>query len=77
MLELRDGTRKNDKQLINHADLPNQTTSWLVHSLNTFGARTSHGQPWTHKIHHGPDLGETIAFPLIVFFASLHGATSK
>ncbi len=50
----------------------NQTTSWLVHSLSIFGARTSHGQIWTQKIHHNPDLGEAITFPLIVYSAPLH-----
>ncbi len=59
----------------------NQTTRWLVHSLNTFGAKTSHGQLKIHKIHHGLNLGEAITFPLIVFSAySLQlsiGATSK
>jgi len=38
-----------------------------VHSLSTFGARTSHGQIWTHKTHHGPDLEEATTFPLIVY----------
>jgi hypothetical protein len=28
----------------------------------------------THKTHHGPDLGEPITFPLIVYSAPLHGA---
>ncbi len=28
---------------------------------------------WTHKIHHGPDLGEATTFPLIVYFVPLHG----
>jgi hypothetical protein len=43
-----------------------------VHSLSTFGARTSYGQVRTHKIHHGPDLGEATTFPLIVYYAPLH-----
>jgi hypothetical protein len=51
----------------------NQTTRWLVHSLSTFGAKTSHGQPRTHKTHHGPNLGEVTTFPLIVFFIAFHG----
>jgi hypothetical protein len=49
----------------------NQPTSWLEFILLTFGVRTSHGQPWTHLTHHGPDLGETTTFPHIIFFASL------
>jgi hypothetical protein len=32
----------------------------------------SHGQPWTHKIHHDSVLGEATTFPLIVFFVALH-----
>jgi hypothetical protein len=51
----------------------NQTTRWLMHSLSTFGVRTSHGQLRTHKTHHGPDLGEATIFPFIVFFVALHG----
>jgi hypothetical protein len=27
----------------------------------------SHGQLWTHKTHHNPDLGEATTFPHIVF----------
>ncbi len=48
-----------------------------MHSLNTFGARTNHRQPRTHKTHHGPNLGEAITFPLIVFSTSFNRATSK
>jgi hypothetical protein len=51
----------------------NQTTHWLVHSLSTFGARTSHEQLRTHKTHHALDLGEATTFPLIVFSTTLHG----
>ncbi len=50
----------------------NQTTSWLMHNLDIFGARTSHGQIQTHKTHNGPDLGEATTFPLIVYFLPLH-----
>ncbi len=51
----------------------NQPTSWLVRILETLGARTSHGQLWTHKTHHGLDLGETITFPHIVLSTLLRG----
>jgi len=34
---------------------------------NTLDAKTSHRQPWTHKTHHGPDSGEVITFPHIVY----------
>ncbi len=75
MLELRDGTRKNDKQL-NHSHEPakNQTMSWLMHSWKTFGAKMSHEQIRTHKTHHTPDLGEATTFPLIVYLVPLHKA---
>jgi hypothetical protein len=45
-----------------------------MHGWSTFGVRTSHGQTRIHKIHHGPDLGEAITFPLIVYFVPLHEA---
>jgi hypothetical protein len=41
---------------------------------STFGAKKSHGQIRIHKTHHGPDLGEAITFPLIVYSAPLHEA---
>jgi hypothetical protein len=74
MLELRDGTKNNDKQLTIHTDLHKPNNNWLVHSLSTFGARTSHEQTWIHKIHHGLNLGEATTFPLIVYFMPLHEA---
>jgi hypothetical protein len=46
----------------------NQATSWLMHSWSTFSARMSHGQIRTHKLHHGPNLGEATTFPLIVYY---------
>jgi hypothetical protein len=46
----------------------NQTTSWLVCSWSTFGARMNHGHSRTHNIHHGLNLGEATTFPLIIFF---------
>jgi hypothetical protein len=52
----------------------NQTTSWLVHSLNTFGARMSHGQIRIHKTHHGPNLKEATTFPFMIYFVPLHKA---
>jgi hypothetical protein len=75
--ELQDGTRNNDKQLITHGYVQIKQTSWLVHSLNTFGARTNHGHPRTHKTHHGPNLGDATTFPLIVYFVPFHKPTSK
>jgi hypothetical protein len=46
------GTRKSDKHQLLTRTCTNQTTSWLMHNLDTFGARTSHRQTWIHKIHH-------------------------
>jgi hypothetical protein len=72
------GTRMNDKQInYSHGPYTNQTTSWLVHSLSTFGARTSHGQTRTHKIHHGLNLGEATTFPLIVFSMLGHKSNTQ
>ncbi len=45
-----------------------------MHSLNTFGAKMSHGQTQIHKTHHGLDLGEATTFPLILYFVTLHEA---
>jgi hypothetical protein len=54
-----------------------------LHKLNnklinaTFGARIRHKQTQTHKIDHGPDLGEATTFPLIIFFMCSHGACTQ
>jgi hypothetical protein len=45
-----------------------------MHSWNIFGSRMSHGQTWTHKTHHGPDLGEATTFSLIIYFVPIHEA---
>ncbi len=68
------GIRKSDKHQLLTRTYTNQTTSWLVHGLSTFGARTNHGQTQTHKTHHGLDLGEATTFPLIVYFVPFHEA---
>jgi hypothetical protein len=52
-----------------------QTTSWLVHSWNTFGAKASHGQTRIYKTPHGPDLGEATTFPFIVYYVPNHGTS--
>jgi hypothetical protein len=75
MLELWDGARTSVKQLTqSNKPAQNQQASWLALGWNTFGARTSHERPWTHKTHHGSDLGETTTFPHIVYFAPLCGS---
>jgi hypothetical protein len=48
-----------------------------MRSWNIFGARTNHMQTRTHKIQHGPDLGETTTFLIIVFSVSGHGANTQ
>ncbi len=55
MLELQDGTRKNDKQSTFTQTCTDQTTSWLVHSWSTFGARTSHR--WNTNSQDPPRFG--------------------
>jgi len=54
-----------------------QTTSWLVHNWSTFGAQMSHGHTLTHKIHHGPNLGEPLPFSLVVFSMINHRACTQ
>jgi hypothetical protein len=56
---------------------PKPTTSWLELILHPFGVGTSHGQPWTHLTHHGPDSGEATTFHHIVFSALLHRAHAQ
>jgi hypothetical protein len=52
----------------------NHQTSWLAQGWSTFGARMSHGRPWTHKIHHDLDSGEATTFLHIVYFTPPHGS---
>jgi hypothetical protein len=73
MLEFQDGTRKNWQASTAHTNLHETNTRWLVCSWSTFGVRTSHEQPRTHKTHHGPNLGEATTFPLNVLYTSLRG----
>ncbi len=39
--------------------------------MHSFGVGTSHGRPWTHLTHYGPDSGEATTFPHRVFSAAL------
>jgi hypothetical protein len=66
------GTKKSVKHQLLTRTFTNQTINWLVQSLSTFGAKTSHGQTQTHKTNHGLDLGEATTFPLIVYSMPLH-----
>jgi hypothetical protein len=72
VLEFQDGIRKIRQASITHTNLHKTNTGWLMHSWSTFGAKTSHVQPWIHKTHHSPDLGEA-TFLLIVYSAPFHG----
>ncbi len=78
MLELQDGDYNKWQvgQLFTRT-CTNQTTSWLVHSWSTFGARTNHGHTQTHKTHHSSDFKEAITFPIIVLFVPSHGAYTQ
>ncbi len=60
--------RRQAIHLLESASKP--TTSWLELILHPFGVGTSHGQPWTHWTHHGPDSREVTTFPHIVFSAA-------
>ncbi len=51
--------------------------SWLMCSWNTFDAGKNHEQTQIHKIHHDPNLRETITFPLIVFSVLDHMANTQ
>jgi hypothetical protein len=57
-----------------HGPASKTNTSWLELILHPFGVGTSHGQPWTHLTHHGPDSGEATTFPHIVFSVLLPGS---
>jgi len=58
---------------INRMTCTNQTTNWLVHNWNTFGAQMNHMHTRIHKTHHGPNLEKATTFPLIVFSMISHG----
>jgi hypothetical protein len=70
--------------LIIHMDLHKLNNKLINAELEHFGAwmsheqaRTNHKQTWTHKIHHGLDLGEATTFPLIVYFLFSHGTITQ
>jgi hypothetical protein len=69
--------RMTSNQSLTRTCIKHQTTSWLVHSWSTFGAKTNHVQIRTHKIHHGLDLGEATTFPLIVYFVFGHETSTQ
>jgi len=57
-----------------HDPASKTNTSWLELILHPFSVGTSHGRPWTHLNHHGPDSREATTFPHIVFSTLLHGS---
>jgi hypothetical protein len=57
-----------------HGPTSKTNTSWLELILHPFSVGTSHGQPWTHLIHHGLDSGEATTFPHILFSVLLRGS---
>jgi hypothetical protein len=66
------GLGRGTSYLVSQSYIQIQPTSWLEFILHTLGVGTSHGQPWTHLTHHGPDLGEETTFPHIIFSMPLH-----
>jgi hypothetical protein len=71
------GMKKTEKHQLLTRTYTNQTTSWLVRSLSTFGARMSHKQTHIHKTHHGLDVGEATIFPLTIYFVHGHEANTQ
>jgi hypothetical protein len=65
---------RSDKHQLLTQTCTKPNIKWLVHSWSTFGARTNHGQTRTQMTHHDPNLGETIIFPLIVYYVPLYEA---
>ncbi len=57
---------------LTHLDLRKSNNKLVSAWLEHFGVMTSHGQTWTHKNHHGSNLGEATTFPLIVYFVPGH-----
>ncbi len=57
-----------------HSQGPAQNQHQVVSAqLERFWCQDKPRATRTHKTHHGPDLGEATTFPLIVYFAPLHG----
>jgi hypothetical protein len=77
VLDLRDGTRKNWQALITYTNLHKTNTKWLVHSWNTFGARTSHRQFELTRLTTTRTWGSHHLPLYSIFCNSSTGATSK
>jgi hypothetical protein len=70
------GLRRMTSGSIIHTYMHKLNNKLVSACWNTFSAWTSHGQTWTHKTHHGSDLGEATTFPLIIFFVPSHKANT-
>ncbi len=58
----------------NHSHGPAQNQHKVVSAqLEHFWCQDEPRATWTHKTHHGADLGEATTFPLIVYSMPLHG----
>jgi hypothetical protein len=73
MPELRDGTRKKWQASLTHMDLHKTNTKWLVHSWNTFGARTNHGQLGHTRLTTAWTWGKSPPSPYSILCASPRG----
>ncbi len=71
------GLRRLTRNSITHTELHKPNNKLISAQLQHFGARTSHGQTWIHKIHHGSDLGETTTFSFIVYYVLGHRTNTQ
>ncbi len=62
---------------ITHIDMHKPNDKLVSAQLQHFGAQMNHGQTRTHKTHHGPNLGEAITFPLILYFVPDHKISTQ
>ncbi len=58
------GLERMTNNSITHVGLHKLNNKLVSAQLEHFGAQMNHGETRIHKIHHGPDLGETTTFPL-------------
>jgi hypothetical protein len=74
VLKIQDGIRKSWQASLTHTDLHKTNIRWLVHSWNTFGARTSHRQHEHTRLTTVRTWGKPPPSPLIIYSIPLHGA---
>jgi len=68
------GLGRVTNNLFTHTNLHPTNHKLLIQCWSTFGVKTSHERPRTHKTHHGLDSGEATTFPHIVYSTPLHEA---